>query len=107
MPVEISPAPELSERKLTQVLENVPGRYIIAEDIVIIGQGKTREEVEQDRNEKLKLDRRREENIKLNAETFGLRQKVTTYVGHHLMTDGIKWILKRCVPFSRCWGQQM
>lgn len=92
MPMGISPAPEIFQRKLTQALDNVPGLYIIADDILITGQGETQEEAERDHDEKLKqfLDRCREKNIKLNAEKFRLRQKETTYIGHRLTTDGLK-----------------
>uniref|UniRef100_A0AAQ4PMW1 ribonuclease H n=1 Tax=Gasterosteus aculeatus aculeatus TaxID=481459 RepID=A0AAQ4PMW1_GASAC len=92
MPMGISPAPEIFQRKLTQALDNVPGLFIIADDILITGQGETQEEAERDHDEKLKqfLDRCREKNIKLNAEKFRLRQKETTYIGHRLTTDGLK-----------------
>lgn len=92
MPMGISPAPEIFQRKLTQALDNVPGLYIIADDILITGQGETREEAERDHDEKLKqfLERCRQKNIKLNAEKFRLKQKETTYIGHHLTADGLK-----------------
>lgn len=92
MPMGISPAPEIFQRKLTQTLDNVPGLYIIVNEVLITGQGETQEETERDHDEKLKqfLDRCREKNIKLNAEKFRLRQKETTYIGHRLTADGLK-----------------
>lgn len=50
----ISPAPEILQRKLTQALDSVLGLYIIADNVLITGQGETQEEVEQDHDEKLK-----------------------------------------------------
>lgn len=41
MPMGISPAPEVFQRKLTQALDNLPGLYIIADDMLITGQGDT------------------------------------------------------------------
>uniref|UniRef100_A0A672HNR1 Gypsy retrotransposon integrase-like protein 1 n=1 Tax=Salarias fasciatus TaxID=181472 RepID=A0A672HNR1_SALFA len=92
MPMGISPAPEIFQRKLTQALDNVPGLYIIADDILITGQGETQEEAERDHDEKLQqfLDRCRQKNIKLNAEKFRLRQNETTYIGHRLTAEGLK-----------------
>ena len=86
----ISPAPEIFQRKLTQGLDNGPGLYIIADDILITGQGETQEEAKRDQKCKQFLDRCREENIKLNAEKIRLRQKKTTYIGHLLTADGLK-----------------
>lgn len=88
----ISLAPEIFQRKLTQALDNVPGLYIIADDILITGQGETQEEAEWDHDEKLKqfLDRCRQKTIKLNAEKFRRRQNETTYIGHRLTADGLK-----------------
>ncbi|XP_030578703.1 uncharacterized protein K02A2.6-like [Archocentrus centrarchus] len=92
MPMGISTAPEIFQRKLMQALDNMPGLYIIADDILITGQGETEEEAEQDHDRKLKqfLDRCREKNIKLNADKFRLKQKETTYIGHRLTAEGLK-----------------
>lgn len=92
MPMGISPAPEIFQQKLTQALEDMPGLYIIADDVLITGQGETQEEAERDHDEKLRLflDRCRQKNIKLNADKFRLRQKETTYIGHRLTADGLK-----------------
>lgn len=44
----ISPAPEIFQRKLTQALEDLPGLYITADDVLITGQGETQEAAEHD-----------------------------------------------------------
>ncbi|KAL0159196.1 hypothetical protein M9458_042921, partial [Cirrhinus mrigala] len=91
MPMGISPAPEIFQRKLTLALEGLPGTYIIADDVLITGQGETQESAERDHDEKLKafLARCREKGIKLNAEKFKLRQREVAYIGH-LTSDGLK-----------------
>uniref|UniRef100_A0A8C7YWC8 Gypsy retrotransposon integrase-like protein 1 n=1 Tax=Oryzias sinensis TaxID=183150 RepID=A0A8C7YWC8_9TELE len=92
MPMGISTAPEIFQRKLTQALENLPGLYIIADDILITGQGETQEAAERDHDDKLRLflNRCRQKNIKLNAEKLKLRQKEVAYIGHLLTADGLK-----------------
>ena len=92
MPMGISPAPEIFQRKLTQALEDLPGLYIIADDVLITGQGETQEAAERDHDEKLRLllTRCREKGIKLNGDKFRLRQKETTYIGHLLTAEGLK-----------------
>lgn len=55
MPMGISPAPEVFQRKLTQALDGLPGLYIIADDVLITGQGETQEAAEGDHDVKLKL----------------------------------------------------
>lgn len=58
-----------------QALEGLPGVYIIADDVLITGEGTTQEEANKDHDEKLRLflTRCRERNIKLNFEKFKLR----------------------------------
>ena len=92
LPMGISPAPEVFQRKLTQALEDLSGLYIIADDVLITGQGETQEMAQQDHDEKLRLflNRCRQKNIKLNADKFKLKEKETTYIGHLLTADGVR-----------------
>lgn len=92
MPMGISPAPEVFQRKLTQALDGLPGLYIIADDVLITGQGETHEAAEQDHDVKLKLflERCRQKNIKLNPDKFKLRQSECTYIGHRLTANGLR-----------------
>lgn len=92
MPMGISPAPEIFQRKLTFALEGLPGIYIIADDVLITGQGETQELAERDHDEKLKafLARCREKGIKLNADKLKLKQREVSYIGHLLTSDGLK-----------------
>ena len=44
----ISPAPECFQQKLDQNLQGLPGVYRIADDLLITGQGDTKEEADKD-----------------------------------------------------------
>lgn len=92
LPMGVSPAPEVFQRKLTQALDDLPGLYIIADDVLITGQGETQEMAQKDHDDKLRLflNRCRQKNIKLNAEKFKLKQKEATYIGHLLTANGLK-----------------
>ena len=92
MPMGISPAPEVFQRKLMQALEGMPGIYIIAEDVLITGEGETMQSASLDHDNKLQqfLRRCRERNIKLNAEKLKLRNQEVPYIGHLLTAEGLK-----------------
>lgn len=77
---------------LTQALEGLPGIYLIADDVLITGEGDTQETAHSDHDVKLRqfLSRCREKNIKLNSEKFRLRQQEVPYIGHLLTADGLK-----------------
>uniref|UniRef100_A0A3B3SK60 ribonuclease H n=1 Tax=Paramormyrops kingsleyae TaxID=1676925 RepID=A0A3B3SK60_9TELE len=92
MPMGISPAPEIFQRKLTQALEGLHGIYIIADDILITGEGDTMCLAHRDHDSKLTafLQRCREKNIKLNMEKFRLRKNEVSYIGHLLTAEGVK-----------------
>ncbi|XP_038138952.1 uncharacterized protein K02A2.6-like [Cyprinodon tularosa] len=92
MPMGISPAPEVFQRKLMQALEGLPGVFIIADDVLITGEGVTQEEADKDHDEKVRifLSRCRERNIKLNVDKLKLRQKEVPYIGHLLTAEGLR-----------------
>ncbi len=77
MPMGISPAPEVFQRLLDQALEGLQGIHIIADDVLITGEGETVEMAYKDHDRKLRmfLDRCRQRNIKLNADKCRLRQR--------------------------------
>lgn len=39
VPMGISPTPEIFHRKLLETLERLPGMYVIADDVLIAGEG--------------------------------------------------------------------
>lgn len=92
MPMGISPAPEIFQRKLNQAMEGLPGVKIIGGDILIVGEGDNDEVVtlDHDKNLKMLLDRCRKLNIKLNPAKLQLRLKEVPYIGHLLTSEGLK-----------------
>nr|XP_024003241.1 solute carrier family 12 member 7 [Salvelinus alpinus] len=92
MPMGISPAPEIFQRKLNQAIEGFPGVQIIADDILIVGEGDNDEAatLDLDKNLKMLLDRCRKLDIKLNPEKLQLRLKEVPHIGHLLTSEGLK-----------------
>ena len=88
----ISPAPECFQQKLDQCLEGLKGVYKIADDLLIIGQGDTDEEADQDHDQNLKnlLDRCRTKDIKLNKDKFQFKCSEVSFIGHVMTKDGLK-----------------
>ena len=91
MPFGISPAPEIFQIKLQAAISGLPGVYPIADDILIVGEGATDGEAEEDHDRKLRqfLDRCREKSIKLNKEKFRLRLSDVSYMEHLLTKEGL------------------
>ena len=92
MPFGIATAPEEYQRRQHEVLEGLPGIHVIADDILITGQGETQEEAlrDHDRNLVALLERAREVNLKLNPKKLKLRLNEVPYIGHLLTPDGVK-----------------
>ena len=92
MPYGISPAPECFQQKLDQCLESLKGVYKIADDLLIIGQGDTDEEADQDHDHNLKnlLDRCRTKGIKLNKDKFQFKCSEVSFIGHVMTKEGLK-----------------
>ena len=68
MPFGICSAPEEFQRRMNNTLENLKGTAIIADDLLVFGEGEDIESATKDRDENLKnaLQRAREKNLKLN-----------------------------------------
>jgi hypothetical protein len=92
MPFGIATAPEEYQRRQHEVLEGLPGIHVIADDILITGQGETQEEALRDHDINLValLQRAREVNLKLNPKKPKLRLNEVPYIGHLLTPDGVK-----------------
>ena len=92
MPFGISPAPECFQRKLDQNLEGLEGIYKVADDILITGRGKCKEEAVKNHDANLLklLDRCRKRNLKPNREKLQLKCTETPFIGHVLTSEGIK-----------------
>ena len=92
MPFGISSAPEEFQRQLQDIIEGLEGIKIIADDILIIGQGDTEEDAIQDHDRNLikLLIRCRERNLKLNKSKIRFKHKSVKFNGHILTPEGLK-----------------
>ena len=92
MPFGIATAPEEYQRRQHEVLEGLVGVHVVADDILITGQGETEEEAlkDHDRNLVALLERARAVNLKLNPKKLKLRLSEVPYIGHLLSANGLK-----------------
>ena len=92
MPFGISPALELSQQKLYQNLEGLPGVYRIFDDLLITGRSATLSEASLDHDKNLRslMERCQERNIKLNREKFKFKCPQVPFIGHLLTSEGLK-----------------
>ena len=83
MPYGISPTPEYFQQKLDQNLQGLSGIYKIADDLLIAGQGDTKEDADKDHDVNLVrvFQRCRERNIKLNKAKFDFKCQQVTFIG--------------------------
>ncbi len=72
--------------------ENFKGTAIIADDLLVFGEGDAIESATKDHDENLKnaLQRARERNFELNKKKIKLRMSEVPYIGHLLTSEGIK-----------------
>ena len=86
------PAPEHFQQKLNQNLQGLPGLFRIADDLLITGQGDTKEDadIDHDANQVRLLQRCRERNIRLNKAKFDFICQQVTFIGHLLISEGVK-----------------
>ncbi|XP_054278887.1 uncharacterized protein K02A2.6-like [Macrosteles quadrilineatus] len=92
LPFGLAPAPEEFQRRLHEVLYDLEGVAVIADDILIYGCGDTGEEASRDHDRKLRmlLLRAREKNLKLNRKKMKLRQTEVSFMGHVLSNTGLR-----------------
>lgn len=89
MPLGISPAGEIFQRRLDQAIEGLDGVRTVANDLLIIGNGESVADVVKDHDIKLEvfLRRCRERGIKLNEAKISLKKTSMPYIGHLLTAD--------------------
>jgi len=77
---------------MSQALEGLDGVAVIADDILVYGEGDNEIEAMESHEKNLKqlLERCRKKNIKLNKDKLKLRQKEMPYMGHLLTSKGLK-----------------
>ena len=87
-----SSAPEEFHRRQHEVLENLYGVDVIADDILAYGLGKTYEEAlaDHDKNLKALLQRARDVNLKFNKDELQIRLSSVPYIGHLITSEGLK-----------------
>ena len=83
---------EFFQKKLQAALEGLEGTLCIADDIVVYGIGKDKEEATKDHDKKMKalLERCRSKGIRLNKMKTELRKSEITFLGHILTSEGLK-----------------
>ena len=92
MPFGVSVAPEEFERRLHEALEGLEGVRVVADDILIFGEGDTPEKAAMDHDTRLcaLLERCWAKGIKLNKDKVQPRKSQVPYMGHILSAEGLK-----------------
>ena len=85
-PFGIKSIPEMYQRVMTDMIQDIEGTQVIVDDILVWGQDM------QQHDERLKrvFDRIKENNIKLNEKKCQFRKEEVSYVGHRISKDGLK-----------------
>jgi len=88
----ITPAPEVFQAKMHQVIGGLKGVASIADDMLVYGCGHTDEQALIDHYKNLiaLLDRCRERDLHLNKEKLQINRRSTTYMGHQLTKQGLR-----------------
>ena len=84
LPMGISVAPEIFQRKMTELLEGLPGVVCYLDDIVVIG----RTLAEHDSNLCKVLEAIEKSGLKLNKDKCVFRQKKIKFLGHIIVIMG-------------------
>ena len=87
LPFGVKSAPEVFQKKMSQVLEDIDGAVAIVDDIIDVW---GRDIHEHDERLKRVLDRVQEVNLKLNQKKCQFRKEKIAYVGLLLTKDGLK-----------------
>lgn len=91
-PFGISSGSEEYQRRQHEILEELTGIEVIADDILVCGCGDTEEEAIRDHDKNLigLLERARKVNLKINKKKMRLKLKAIPYMGPILSSDGVK-----------------
>ena len=92
MPYGVCSATDELQRRSHEIVEDLDGVDVIADDFVIYGSGDTDEEALAVHETRLKafLERAREMNLKLNRKKAQLRVTSIKYMGHIISKDGLR-----------------
>ena len=92
LPFGLCVSSEIFQKKLQAALEGLENTICIADDIVIYGVGKDKEEATKDHDKKMRmfLERCRNKGIRLNKKKTELRKSEIKFLGHTLTSEGLK-----------------
>ena len=85
LPFGVKCAPEIFQRTMDQMVEDLDGVEVIMDDVIVAGDETTHDE----RLQKF-LERASKKGLKLNKEKCKIRQKEVPYVGHLVTAEGLK-----------------
>ena len=91
LPFGISVAAEIFQKKLNQVIGDLPGVLCVPDDILIYGVGETTVEAVKDHDKKMLslLKTCEEAGIRLNKEKIQLHHKSIPFLGHLITDEGL------------------
>ena len=91
LPFGIAPAPKIFQKALFNNMSDLEGVINRANDLLVIGKGKTMEEATVDHDIKLRklLRRCRDRGMRLDAGKLNLRQTSISFLGHMITSDGL------------------
>ena len=92
MPFGVSPAPEIFQEKLDQVIEGLERVFAVFDDILIIGEGDTLAEAETVHDVRFAklMKRSQEKQLRLHPDKLRFKTTEVPYVGHELTASGVK-----------------
>lgn len=92
LPFGLNVSSEIFQKRLIQALEGLPGIVNVADDIVVVGRGRSMAEAEVDHERNLMALRTRckEKEIVLNDDKTRIKQKEIVFMGHLVSAEGIK-----------------
>ena len=92
LPYGISSAPKEFQLRMHEALEGLQDVYCIADDILVVGQGETREEAnkQHDLNVFALMKRAKERNLKFNPQKIQFKLPKITFMGHVISDQGVE-----------------
>jgi transposase InsO family protein len=92
LPFGLNVSSEVFQARLMQALEELPGIFIVADDIIVTGSGSTQEDAEHDHDKNLRklYERCDQKNIILNKKKEIVKTKQLQFLGHRITPEGIK-----------------
>ena len=85
LPMGITLAPEVYQRKMAEMLDGLPGVVFFQDDIIVHGKG-----TEHDKRPSAVLNRIKETGIKLNESKCEFRRQSVSFLGHRLSAAGVQ-----------------